>query len=356
MLRHWWKGLTVLLLLYVLVFSFTTKLAPGLIGVDQARLEPGNNERVLVGYNTSFADENANPQIFLEHEGVYFCTSISEVISNDRIRFTVTVPDTLQVPFFNVYANSNIDGTVLLENAFSVSGASIGASPQAATCQPKVDVNAHIHFGFPFQPIIFESIRNLMFHVPMWFTMFLIMLISFVSSIRYLYKPRIELDLRALTAVKTGMLFAVLGLVTGSIWARFTWGAWWVNDPQLNGALVTFLIYAGYLILRSGIADDQKQARVAAVFNIFAYVILFILLMILPRFTEGLHPGKGGNPGFNSYDLDSSLRLVFYPAVLGWMLLGYWMYHLNLRMNRIRTRLYYDDKDLFPSSNHDKKG
>lgn len=356
MLRHWWKGLTALLLLYVLVFSFTTKLAPGLIGVDQSRLELGFNERILVGFNTSFSAENANPQIFLEHEGTYFCTEITEVISNDRIRFKVVVPDTIQVPFFNVYANSNIDGTVLLENAFSVSGASIVATQASTSCQPQVEVNEHIHFGFPFQPIIFESIRNLMFHVPMWFTMFLIMLISFISSIRYLHKPSLELDLRALTAVKTGMLFAVLGLITGSIWARFTWGAWWVNDPQLNGALVTFLIYAGYLILRSGIADDQKQARVAAVFNIFAYVILFILLMILPRFTEGLHPGKGGNPGFNSYDLDSSLRMVFYPAVLAWMLLGYWIYHLNLRMNRIRTCLYYDDKDLFPSSKHDKKG
>ncbi|MFT5981446.1 MAG: heme exporter protein C, partial [Flavobacteriales bacterium] len=116
------------------------------------------------------------------------------------------------------------------------------------------------------------------------------------------------------------------------------------NDPQLNGALVTTLIYIGYIVLRAGITDDQKQARVAAVFNIFAYVILFILLMILPRFSEGLHPGKGGNPGFNTYDLNSSLRAVFYPAVLGWILLGYWIYHLRLRMNRLRNKLYYDEE------------
>ena len=152
------------------------------------------------------------------------------------------------------------------------------------------------------------------------------------------------MDLRAVNANRVGLLFAVLGLITGSIWARFTWGDWWVADPQLNGALVTFLIYVGYMVLRAQIEDEQKRARVAAVFNIFAYVILFILLMILPRFTEGLHPGKGGNPGFNTYDLDSSLRAVFYPAVTGWILLGYWIYHLRLRLNRAELKLYYDEK------------
>lgn len=341
MRQHWWKGLSAILLFYVLIFSFTTELAPGLIAVDSGQVSAGLNERILVGYNTHFDDEDANVQVFLSHDMRYLCTEIVEVLGPDRVRIRFNVPDTLRLPYFNLYANTNIDGTMLLENAFQVQGASVHTEAEGLSCQPQVSVNEHVHFGFPFQPIIFESIRNLMFHVPMWFTMFLIMLISFVASIGYLMKPSREFDLRALTAVRVGMVFAVLGLLTGSVWARFTWGAWWVNDPQLNGALVTFLIYAGYLVLRAGIEDDQKRARVAAVFNLFAYVILFILLMILPRFTEGLHPGKGGNPGFNSYDLDSSLRMVFYPAVLGWMLLGYWMYRLNLRMNRIQAALFY---------------
>lgn len=354
MRKHWWKALAALLLIYVLVFSFVVRLSPGLIGVDQGVLKPGVNERVLVGFNTSFADDASQLQIFLEQDGVYLCTEVTEVISDTRVKFSVAIPDTVRLGFFNLYANNDNDGTSLLENAFSVSGAVASPEYRLEACKPVVNQNNAVAFGFPFQPIIFESIRNLMFHVPMWFTMFLIMLISFVASIRYLIKPNIEYDLRAVTAVRVGLLFAVLGLITGSIWARFTWGAWWVNDPQLNGALVTFLIYAGYLVLRAGIDDDQKQARVAAVFNIFAYVILFILLMILPRFTEGLHPGKGGNPGFNSYDLDSSLRMVFYPAVIGWMLLGYWIYHLRLRMNRMKASLYYNEPAIF--TRHGKKG
>jgi heme exporter protein C len=147
-------------------------------------------------------------------------------------------------------------------------------------------------------------------------------------------------DAKALSSARTGLFFGIIGLVTGSLWARFTWGDWWVaSDPQLNGALVTVLVYAGYLVLRAAVEDAVLRARVAAVFNLFAFVLLIILLMIFPRFSESLHPGKGGNPGFNTYDLDSSLRAVFYPAVIGWILLGYGMYRLRLRMESLNRRL-----------------
>ena len=134
-----------------------------------------------------------------------------------------------------------------------------------------------------------------MLHVPMWFTMFLLMGIAFVASIRQLSQSAggsSLFDLRAEASVQVGMVFGVLGLLTGSLWARYTWGAWWVDDPQLNGALVTVLVYAGYLILRGSVEDERLKARLAAVYNLFAFVILMILLMVLPRFTESLHPAK----------------------------------------------------------------
>ena len=137
--------------------------------------------------------------------------------------------------------------------------------------------------------------------------------------------------------MKVGLWFGVLGLLTGSLWARFTWGAWWVDDPQLNGAFVTVMVYAGYLVLRGSVQDAKLRARLAAVYNLFGFCLLVVLLMVLPRFTESLHPGKGGNPAFSSYDLDSALRAAFYPAVLGWMILGTWMYALQLRIERWRT-------------------
>jgi heme exporter protein C len=62
---------------------------------------------------------------------------------------------------------------------------------------------------------------------------------------------------------------------------------------------------------------------------------MVVLLMVMPRFTEGLHPGKSGNPAFSKYDLDSSLRSVFYPACAGFILLGYWIYRLHYRIQKL---------------------
>jgi heme exporter protein C len=177
----------------------------------------------------------------------------------------------------------------------------------------------------------------------MWFTMFLLMIIAVWHSVAYLARQDLVSDLKASMMVEIGLLFCVLGLVTGSIWARFTWTSWWTNDPQLNGALVTFLIYCAYIILRRSIDDDQKRATISAVFNIFCFAMLVVLLMILPRFTESLHPGKGDNPAFSVYDRGNSLKMLFYPAVIGWILMGIWIYKLRYRAQTIRNKMLYDD-------------
>ncbi len=183
--------------------------------------------------------------------------------------------------------------------------------------------------------ILNESIRNLYFHVPMWFGMVLILGLSVFHSIGYLRTPLMSNDDKAVTAAHTGILFGGLGLVTGMAWARVTWGDWWVNDPKLNGAAISMLIYCAYLVLRNSLEDEGQRARISAIYNIFAFATLVPLLFILPRLTDSLHPGNGGNPGFNQYDLDSDLRLVFYPAVIGWALLGLWLTQLNVRLRRL---------------------
>jgi len=188
--------------------------------------------------------------------------------------------------------------------------------------------------------ILNESIRNLYFHVPMWFGMLAILGVSVVYSIKYLGNPTLKNDIIAKEAANVGILYGILGLLTGMVWARFTWGAWWVNDPKLNGAAIGMLIYFAYLVLRSSFAEQQQRARISAVYNIFAFVTLVPLLFILPRLTDSLHPGNGGNPGFGAYDLDSNMRLVFYPAVLGWIGLGIWILNLRVRFENLKFRLY----------------
>ena len=187
----------------------------------------------------------------------------------------------------------------------------------------------------PELPIIEQSIRNLFYHVSMWFAMVAMMAASFGNAIGFLSSENMARDRRSISLAETGMFFSVMGLLTGMLWVKFTWGAWWTNDPKLNGTAITMLIYLAYFVLRNSIDDPRKRARISGVYNIFAFVMMIVFIGILPRMTDSLHPGNGGNPGFNSYDLDNRLRLVFYPAVLGWILVGTWIASLRYRLRTL---------------------
>jgi heme exporter protein C len=188
----------------------------------------------------------------------------------------------------------------------------------------------------PDLPVIHESIRNLFYHVCMWFAMLTLLSISVINAVNYLSGFKMLFDYRSVEAASTGIFFGLLGITTGSLWARATWGAFWTNDPQLNGAAVSLLVYASYFVLRNSISDFEKRARISAVYNIFAFSMMVIFLLILPRLAQGsIHPGKGGNP-MALVGLDTTMRLVFYPAAIGWILVGLWMYSLKLRVRLIK--------------------
>jgi heme exporter protein C len=187
----------------------------------------------------------------------------------------------------------------------------------------------------PHMEILNETIRNLYFHVTMWFTMIILMLLSMIKSMQFLNDFDAKKDLKAEVYASTGMFIGLLGLTTGMIWAQFTWGTFWVNDPKLNGTAVTMLIYLAYFLLRNSIENEDTKARVSSIYNILAFVMMIVFIGILPRMTDSLHPGNGGNPAFGNYDLDSNMRLVFYPAVLGWIILGIWISQLRFRIKSI---------------------
>jgi heme exporter protein C len=187
-----------------------------------------------------------------------------------------------------------------------------------------------------------ESIRNLFFHVPMWFGMMVLFMVSVVYAIKYLRNPQSKYDIYSVEYARSGLVFGTLGIITGAIWANYQWGAPWSGDVKQNGAAIALLIYFAYFVLRGSMNDIDKRARIGAVYNIFAFFMLFPTLWILPRLAESLHPGgqgSEGNPGLNGGDLAPEMRLVFWPAVIGWTLLGVWISTL-----RIRTRLFIEKK------------
>jgi heme exporter protein C len=187
----------------------------------------------------------------------------------------------------------------------------------------------------PQLPILMQSIRNLYYHVPMWFGMQTLLIASAIYAAKGLIYKDLLHDIRSEAYAKIALLFGTMGVVTGMIWAKNTWGAYWTNDPKLNSAAIGMLMYAAYFVLRGSIDDAEKKARISAVYNLFALPVFIVLIFVLPRLTASLHPGNGGNPGFNSYDLDSRLRLVFYPAVLGWIFIGFWIAELQIRINKL---------------------
>jgi heme exporter protein C len=187
--------------------------------------------------------------------------------------------------------------------------------------------------GVPAKPILNETIRNLYFHVAMWFCMMIYFIISAFYSVKYLRTNNQVNDIYALEYAKTGILFGVLGLITGSVWAKYTWGAFWSNDPKQLGAAIALLIYFAYLVLRNSITDIDKQSRIAAVYNIFAFFMLFPTIWIIPRLMQSLHPGGMGNPALDTKDIDSRMRVIFwFGAIPGWALLGTWITTLRIRL------------------------
>lgn len=191
----------------------------------------------------------------------------------------------------------------------------------------------------PHLAILNESIRNLYFHVALWMAMTSFLLVSMITSIMYLKTNNLKYDDMANELAKSGLFYGILGCLTGSVWATYTWGDPWPNDPKLNGAAVGILIYLAYLLLRSSFEDEQRRARISSVYNVFAFAVFIPLIYILPRLTDSLHPGSGGNSTFGSFDINNDMRKVFYPAVIGWFLLGLWMAELRVRLKIInRTR------------------
>jgi heme exporter protein C len=184
----------------------------------------------------------------------------------------------------------------------------------------------------PRMAVLNETVRNLYFHVPMWFGMVIILAVSVFHSILYLSKQKKINDFYASESVNVSIVLGVLGLITGMAWAKFTWGQYWSGDPKQNASAVGLLIYLAYALLRASLNDEEQRAKFSAVYSVFAFAIFIPLIFILPRLTDSLHPGNGGNPGFNVYDQAKSLRLVFYPAVIGWTLLAWWIVTLRVRL------------------------
>lgn len=224
-------------------------------------------------------------------------------------------------------------------------------------------------YGFTAQlpelPNLQQSARNIFYHVPMWFTVITLMAISVVESVRVLRlldpdhtseENFLARDIRARESARLGVVFNILGLLTGMVWSRVAWAedrpaaelsTWWVWDPIQVCALIALLIYAAYFLLRSSFTDAEQRAKISAVYNIFAFATLIPLFFVIPRMYEGLHPTAAkGSFIFDKSQISNEFRMILYPGMLGFILLSVWAYSVRARLELVKLRLeeWYAEK------------
>jgi heme exporter protein C len=195
-----------------------------------------------------------------------------------------------------------------------------------------------IFLGLPDEAAQGAIYRILFFHLPAWFTSFTAYLIAGVSSILYLRKQNATFDSLAVAATELGTVFTAIGLATGMIWARVIWGIWWTWDPRLTWALITWLIYAGYLMLRHAIDDPSARAKNSAVLNIFSFASVIITYKAIDWWRTQ-HPAPVLSFRSGGGKMDPAMEAMIYQNWLAVMLLAAVLLLLRMRQEHNRREL-----------------
>lgn len=181
-----------------------------------------------------------------------------------------------------------------------------------------------------------EISRIIFFHIPTAWVAVMGFLACMVHGARYLKKRDLKEDAAAAIWAEIGLLFIVIATVSGAIFAKATWGAYWSWDPRQTSIFVLFLIYMAYLALRSAIDDPDRRAALSSVYAIIAFVTVPLLVFVIPRLPgiQGLHP----DDAIISKDLnmDTRMLLVFIASLIGFTGVSAWMFDLKMRMMRLR--------------------
>lgn len=346
--KHWYKVAAVMILGYVIIAGLLVPLKPGVLTVEPYIIRSGSvNKLAVQGYNSNYQAANGDLEVWLKLDSIQGIKADQVTVLDDThleavFNIASAFPD--NKPTGTLIVHSDKDGTSLLPNFKLTNTKSDKIQSFAGDVNTVVDL-PNIFFTkpgwqFPFRPFLHETIRNTFFHVAIWMAMFFLATVSLVYSILELRNHNYLTDIKASSFTSITILYGLIGIATGSLWAKTAWGVFWTADVKLNMATVAILIYLAYIILRSAIQDQDQRARVSAAYNIFAYIAMIPLIFVIPRLpnTDSLHPGNGGNPALGGEDLDNALRYVFYPSIIGLILLGIWLSNLRFRVESLLNK------------------
>lgn len=184
-----------------------------------------------------------------------------------------------------------------------------------------------------------ESSRILFFHVPMAWTSFVAFIAAGVWSLLYLARGRKPAhDRAALAAVELGLVFCLLATVTGAMWSKVEWGAFWNWDPRQTSITFALLFYAAYLALRGSVPDAETRRRLSAAYATLGLVVAPFLFFVAPRLVEfTLHPAPVINPQ-GELRMSGPIAGVLLASSAGFTVLFFWLHGLHRRILTLRER------------------
>lgn len=157
-------------------------------------------------------------------------------------------------------------------------------------------------------------VRIAFFHIPVAWVSVLAFLLSAFWSVQYLRTQEMEYDRKSSVAATLGLLFCLLATVSGAIFAKLTWGAYWNWDPRQTTIFILLLLYGAYLVLRASIQDEEQRAKISAVYALLSSLTVPFLVFIIPRFYFSLHPEPVFN-GAGKLEMDRIMLYVLLAAV-----------------------------------------
>jgi len=192
------------------------------------------------------------------------------------------------------------------------------------------------------QTQIGEASRIFYYHIPQAWICVIAFAMSMVFSVRFLMSRSLIDDDRAVAAASLGFVFCVLATVTGSIFAKVTWGSFWNWDPRETSIFVLLMIYGAYFALRGAIEVEEKRAALSAVYAIFAFVTVPFLIFIVPRVVPSLHPDDSIIDSEMKFTMGPAVRSVFFSSLILFTALYFWMFSMARRV-RTMSRLKLED-------------
>ena len=198
-----------------------------------------------------------------------------------------------------------------------------------------------VFFYAPVEAVMGLVQKVFYFHVSAAWVGMLGFLVAAVAGVIYLAKGNRRWDIVGLASVEIGLVFTFIAVVTGSIWARPIWNTWWTWDPRLTTTSIMLLIYAAYLMLRSGIEDPDRRARFGAVYAIVG-VLSVPLTFYSARLFRTIHPVVIGTnqPGAQGgFDMTADMRLAFFFSLFTFTLIFVDLLWHRIRLGRLQDKV-----------------